>query len=85
MRQAKKAHSPAVAACLARHYEHLIRIKRNSISSLANMAGASIDLMLESCENRDDDEMIAHGKRFIETARGFAKLLKDFSDAREAP
>ena len=49
------------------------------------MAGASIDLMLESCENRDDDEMIAHGKRFIETARGFAKLLKDFSDAREAP
>ena len=41
------------------------------------MAGASIDLMLEFLRNRDDDEMIAHGKRFIETARGFAKLLKD--------
>jgi hypothetical protein len=85
MRQAQKPHSPTVAACLARHHEHLIRIKRDSISSLANMAGVSIDLMLEARENRDDAEMIAHGKRFIETARGFAKLLKDFSDAREAP
>ncbi len=85
MRQAQKLHSPAVAACLVRSHERLIQIKRDSISSLANMAGASIDLILEARENRDDDEMIAHGKRFIETARSFAKLLKDFCDAREAP
>ncbi len=82
--QEENRHSPAVVTCLARHREHLFQLKRASIASLANMAGASLDGTIEALENVDDDVMIERGARFIENARGFAKLLADFRDTREA-
>jgi hypothetical protein len=75
---------PAVAAAIERAKQRLLAIKRRSLWSLANMAGASHDALIEALENEDDEEIIERGKGFIENARGFAKLLGDFRDEREA-
>jgi hypothetical protein len=48
------------------------------------MAAASLDSTMEAIENADDEEIIERGKGFIENSRGFAKLLADFRDTREA-
>jgi hypothetical protein len=81
--QAQIERSPAVAAALARNHKRRLAIKRGSLCSLANMAGASHDALMEALENCDDEEIIERGKDFIENARGFAKLLADFRDTRE--
>jgi hypothetical protein len=82
--QAQIASSPAVAAAIQRAKARTLAIKRGSIASLANMAGASLDGTIEALENVDDDVMLERGKRFIENARAFKKLLADFRDARRA-
>jgi hypothetical protein len=79
----KIEHSPAVAAAIERNHKRLLAIKRGSLWSLANMACASLDALMEAIENVDE-AIIEHGRRFIENVRGFAKLLADFRDEREA-
>jgi hypothetical protein len=78
--QGKNSHSPAVAAAIGRDHKRLLAIKRGSLWSLANMACASLDELMESLENFDDEALFTHGRIFIENARGFAKLLGDFRD-----
>lgn len=82
--QAQIERSPAVAAALQRARARLLAIKRISVWRLANMAGAEHDALMEALENTDDDAILDHGKLFIEDVRGFAKLLGDFRDTREA-
>jgi hypothetical protein len=82
--QEKNRPSAAVAAAIERNHKRLLAIKRGSIWSLANMAGASHDALMEALENCDDEEIIERGKDFIEDSRGFAKLLANFRDTREA-
>jgi hypothetical protein len=77
-------HSPAVAAAIGRSNKRLLAIKRGSIASLAGMAGASLDCTMEAIDNVDDDAMLEHATRFFESARGFARLLADFRNEREA-
>jgi hypothetical protein len=82
--QAQIELSPAVAAAIERNHNRLLGIKRGSIASLVNMAGASLDGTMEAIEDLDDHAMLAHGARFIESARAFAKLLADFRDTQGA-
>jgi len=82
--QAENRPSAAVAAAIDRAKQRLLGIKRSSIASLANMASTRLDFTLEAIENVDDVEMIENGKRFLESARAFAKLLGDFRDEMEA-
>jgi hypothetical protein len=82
--QAEIERSPAVTAAIRRAKARTLAIKRGSIASLANMAGAQHDALIEALENVDDDVMLERGARFIENARAFKKLLADFRDARRA-
>jgi hypothetical protein len=82
--QAQIERSPAVAAAIQRVRARKLAIKRGSIASLGNMAGANLDGTMEALENVDNDVMLERGARFIENARAFKKLLADFRDAREA-
>jgi hypothetical protein len=77
-------HSAAAAASIERNHKRLLGLKRGTLWSLANMAGASHDELMEALENCDDEEMIERGAHFIENVRCFAKLLADFRDARGA-
>jgi hypothetical protein len=82
--QGKNRPSAAVAAAIQRQKLRLLAIKRSSLSSLASMAGASLDSLMEALENRDDEATLEHCKRFLENARGFARLLADFRNEWEA-
>jgi hypothetical protein len=39
---------------------------------------------MDALENYDDEAILNHGALFIGDVRGFAKLLADFRDTREA-
>lgn len=82
--QAENYCSPAVTASIKRNHERLLEIKRGSLASLSNMAGAHLDATMESIENVDDEAMLKHGALFLETGRAIAALLKDFRKTRKA-
>ena len=82
--QGKNRHSPAVAEAIERNHKRLLAIKRGSILSFLNAIDASLELTSEAAGNLDDDQMLEHGARLIANARGFAKLLANFRDTREA-
>jgi hypothetical protein len=82
--QAEIKCSPAVAVVIERNQKRLLSIKRGSLWSLANMAAASNDALMESIENVDDEEIIKRGRSFIENVRGFVKLFNNFRDTRGA-
>ena len=82
--QAQIERSPAITAAIQRAKQRLLGIKRGSLWTITDEASARLDEVKQSLEDSDDEAMLAHGKRFIENARAFAKLLRDFRDTRRA-
>ena len=80
--QAQIERSPAITAAIQRAKQRLLGITRGSLWTISDEASARLDEVKQSLEDSDDEAMLAHGKGFIENARAFAKLLRDFRDTR---